>query len=444
MSPFRAFLRPEILLPALSDSAALIVASFLAYFLRTSPLFDVDPYLQNSAQYLLLLGTALLLWHALLAISGGYKPRLLLFRIDELILQFKTSILLLVLLITSTFLYHQYDYSRLILFFGWLLFVFLGGIGRQIAHRLRERVHQRGWFRRRVLLAGTGEKRTLFADRVRENPSMGIETVVCPSQDSLPDILSRQAIDDLFLFGDAAYETVWKLREASKNPYLTIHLVPTFGNLYARELNGGFFDGMVTISLDSPTSRRLTLALKRLFDFLVSSTFLVLLAPLFGCLSLLIRLGSPGPILFRQTRIGLEGVPFTILKFRTMFQDADAYAETPIDRLDPRITSVGGILRSTGLDELPQLWNVLIGEMSLVGPRPEMPFIVESYGELERKRLKSRPGITGLWQVYARSALLPIHSHIEYDLYYIENLSLSLDLMILLDTIPTLILRTGI
>ncbi|MBF0503194.1 MAG: sugar transferase [Candidatus Riflebacteria bacterium] len=444
MGLIRVFFRPEIILSAIIDSIALILAGVLSYLLRTSPLFAVDPYLRNPYQYLILLATAILFWHVLLALNGGYRSRLLLFRIDKLVLQLKTSIFLLIMLITATFLYHQYDFSRLILFFGWLLFVFIGGLGVQIGYRLRENFHRRGWFRRRGLLAGTGEKRALFTERLRENPAMGIELPPYSSDEPLTETLAHNFVDDLFLFEDAPYETVWKLREVSKNPDLTIHMIPSFGNLYARNINGGFFDGMVTISLDSPTSRYLTLTLKRVFDILVSGVFMIILAPLFFFIAILVSIDSPGPILFRQIRIGLGGIPFTILKFRTMFRDADAYAETPVDRRDPRITRVGGFLRSTGLDELPQLWNVLVGEMSLVGPRPEMPFIVDQYGELERKRLIARPGITGLWQVYARSALLPIHSHIEYDLYYVENMSLSLDLMILLDTIPTLILRTGI
>jgi lipopolysaccharide/colanic/teichoic acid biosynthesis glycosyltransferase len=220
--------------------------------------------------------------------------------------------------------------------------------------------------------------------------------------------------------------------------------VPSFGNLYLRQFAGGFFDGAVMLSVTSPAARRLTLGVKRVMDVAISLLFLVLLAPLGALFALLIRLDSPGPILFAQRRIGRDGKEFTIYKFRTMYLDAPVYSPTPTTRDDPRITRIGALLRSTGLDELPQLWNVLTGDMSLVGPRPEMPFIVQGYTAVEAKRLKVRPGITGLWQVYARTANLPIHSHVEYDLFYIENLSVSLDLMILLDTIPTLVFRTGI
>ena len=160
------------------------------------------------------------------------------------------------------------------------------------------------------------------------------------------------------------------------------------------------------------------------------------------CLAVLVRLKLGAPVLFRQTRPGLHGRPFSILKFRTMTDARDALGNLLPD--GERLTRFGRFLRSTSLDELPELFNVLRGEMSLVGPRPEMPFITRKYTALERQRLKVKPGITGLWQVYARSENLPIHHHIEYDLFYIENMSVLLDLIIIIDTLPTAIMRTGI
>jgi len=432
-------------LPFLTDTLALLFSGWLAYTIRTSRFFEVDPYLLNPRQYSLLLGAAIILWHILLAWNGGYRSQFLLFRIDELLLQFKTSIVLFFLLMAATFIYHNYDYSRLILLFSWMFFVLFGSLGRQVSHRIQEALFKRGYGRRKVLLVGTNEKKDLFEKRILENPSLGIDLIVPGKDRSIEDFLSSEFVDDLFFFDEKPnYEAVWKFRSLSCNRNIRIHLVPSFGNFYLRNLSGGFFDGTVMISLDTPTGRNLVFAVKRLFDILASLFFLIVFSPLMVVIALMIKWNSPGPVFFRQTRIGKNGKPFTIYKFRSMFQEVDPYATTPTERSDPRITGVGKILRSTGLDELPQLWNVFIGDMSLVGPRPEMPFIAEKYNELEKKRLIVRPGITGLWQVYARTANLPIHSHIEYDLYYVENLSISLDLMIVLDTIPTMILRTGI
>ncbi|MBP7633347.1 sugar transferase [Candidatus Ozemobacteraceae bacterium] len=430
----------------IADTITICLSAALAYLLRTSEfLFHVEPYLRNPRQYALLVVAAVLIWHLLLLWRGGYERKLLLFRLDELLLHFKTSIILFLLLMAGTFLYHTYDYSRLVLFLWWLTFVCIGGIGRQVSHRLREMLHVRGWGRRRVILAGSGAALDLFEKRLREHPSLGADVVAAGAGVPLPEVLVAEHVDEVFIFGDRiAYEQLWELRERSRNPAILLHLVPSFGNLYLRQIAGGFFDGAVMLSVSSPASRTFVLGVKRTLDVLVSAAFLAILAPLGLMFSLLIKLDSIGPILFRQKRVGRDGREFTIYKFRTMFADADAYSPTPTDRSDPRITRIGAVLRSSGLDELPQLWNVLTGDMSLVGPRPEMPFIVKGYTPLEAKRLKVRPGITGLWQVYARTANLPIHTHIEYDLYYIENMSISLDLMILLDTIPTLVFRTGI
>jgi lipopolysaccharide/colanic/teichoic acid biosynthesis glycosyltransferase len=155
--------------------------------------------------------------------------------------------------------------------------------------------------------------------------------------------------------------------------------------------------------------------------------------PLFLLVSLFIKLDSPGPALFKQERAGKDGVPFHMYKFRTMRTDSLAYDYSPRQSSDSRITSVGRFLRKTSLDELPQLFNVFMGRMSLVGPRPEMPFIVERYTPLQSQRLMIKPGITGLWQLSGDRAFL-IHENIEYDLYYIRHRNFFMDLAILLHT----------
>ena len=173
---------------------------------------------------------------------------------------------------------------------------------------------------------------------------------------------------------------------------------------------------------------------KRVFDFFIALIGIVLISPLWILISIFIKINDWGPIFFKQTRIGLNGIPFQIYKFRTMRTDSKKHAPCPRDRNDPRVTSIGRWLRKLSLDEIPQLINVIKGEMSLVGPRPEMPFIVDSYETYEKKRLAVIPGITGLWQVSpARNA--EIHDNPEYDLLYIEHRDFSLDILILILTI---------
>ena len=175
-------------------------------------------------------------------------------------------------------------------------------------------------------------------------------------------------------------------------------------------------------------------AIKRTTDVLLSLALLTAIAPLLLVIAVLVCLDSPGPPLFVQKRVGQNGRLFHILKFRTMVAGASKYSLSPRSSCDPRITRIGRVLRRLNLDELPQLLNVLAGTMSLVGPRPEMPFITETYDAHSRQRLEVIPGLTGLWQLSAdRSA--PIHENLEYDLYYIRNRGFFLDLAILAHTL---------
>jgi lipopolysaccharide/colanic/teichoic acid biosynthesis glycosyltransferase len=182
--------------------------------------------------------------------------------------------------------------------------------------------------------------------------------------------------------------------------------------------------------------------LKRGFDVVGALAGIALTAPIMAWCALRTRQSSRGPAFLVQERTGQHGRTFRMYKFRTMHADVDRYAVAPRDAQDDRITPYGRWLRVTSIDELPQLWNVLVGDMSLVGPRPEMPFIAATYDEWQRRRLSVKPGITGLWQILGRKDL-PMHENLQYDFYYIRNRSLSLDLSILLRTIGAVLSRRG-
>ncbi len=192
---------------------------------------------------------------------------------------------------------------------------------------------------------------------------------------------------------------------------------------------------------------------QRACDFVLCLLLLILLLPLFALLALLVRLDSPGPILFIQTRVGRHGDEFPFFKFRSMVADAEARRlvleqqnerSGPVFKMknDPRITRVGRILRKYSLDELPQLLNVLRGEMSLIGPRPALPREVAQYTPRQRQRLGITPGVTGLWQVSGRASISFEHS-VELDLHYIEHQSVWLNTRILLMTVPAVLKGDG-
>jgi exopolysaccharide biosynthesis polyprenyl glycosylphosphotransferase len=223
-----------------------------------------------------------------------------------------------------------------------------------------------------------------------------------------------------------------------------------------RVLTGGrleTIDGVGVYSLANGPDRAFSLIVKRILDIAGSAVLLVLLSPLVLVLAALIKLDSKGPVLFRQARVGLHGRPIHVLKFRSMCVGAEEQLEDLLKHNeingyafklanDPRITRVGRFLRRSSLDELPQLWNVFRGEMSLVGPRPPLPSEVANYDIWHRRRLSMKPGMTGLWQVGARRS--PEFDHwVEQDLEYIDSWSLWLDLKIIARTVPAVLAGTG-
>ncbi len=192
-------------------------------------------------------------------------------------------------------------------------------------------------------------------------------------------------------------------------------------------------DGLLLTARADSAPGRSALA-KRALDLMLASILLVVLAPLMLAIALWVRMDSPGPALFMQKRVGCGGRVFEIIKFRTMGRHAAKYDVSPVSPADRRITRAGRFLRRTSLDELPQLFNVLLGSMSLVGPRPEMPFLVERHAHAHQRRLQVPPGITGLWQLSADREFR-IHENVHYDLYYIQNRNLFLDAAILIHTL---------
>jgi exopolysaccharide biosynthesis polyprenyl glycosylphosphotransferase len=200
---------------------------------------------------------------------------------------------------------------------------------------------------------------------------------------------------------------------------------------------------MAVTHCSRPYADRVQVRIKHALDLFVAAVALVLLSPLFAVIAVLIKLDSPGPVFFIQERAGRYGRPFKMVKFRSMRADAPPVAPSPGRRDDPRVTRIGRILRETSLDELPQLWNVLRGEMSLVGPRPALLYQAEAYSARERRRLEARPGITGLAQVTGRGELT-WPEKIELDLFYIDHYSLWLDLMIMLKTVRKVLARSQV
>ena len=269
-------------------------------------------------------------------------------------------------------------------------------------------------------------------------------------------IVSQYTIDEIILAlppraQEQARQVVLALQELPVN----VRVVPDVFDLVFIRASVEEFAGIPLVGLREPAIEGPDRVVKRLFDLVIGSLALILLSPLMLVAALAVQIGSPGPILFRQQRIGEGGRPFQMLKFRTMYAGAEADEQRLAQatghgppnfvkqRDDPRVTRVGHVLRRFSVDELPQLFNVLKGNMSLVGPRPELPWLVERYEPWHRKRFAVPQGMTGWWQVNGRSDRADYALRVEDDLYYIQNWSIWLDMRILLMTLVTVILGQG-
>lgn len=270
----------------------------------------------------------------------------------------------------------------------------------------------------------------------------------------IEDIIQQHHVNEVVIAVERNTQLDFKtlMRRLQSLP-VNIRLVPQYTDLAFLQVNVENFSGMPLLTLKEPVLTPYQRLMKRSFDIVVTLAIMIVALPLMGVIALLIRLDSPGGVIFQQKRIGEGGRPFTMYKFRSMVQDAE-WQQEEILRYDqqgnlihkhpedPRVTRVGRVLRQTSLDELPQLFNILRGDMSLVGPRPEMPFLVDRYEEWQRKRFEVPQGLTGWWQVNGRASK-PMHLSTDYDLFYIRNYSIWLDLQILWRTIWVVLTKHG-
>ncbi len=273
--------------------------------------------------------------------------------------------------------------------------------------------------------------------------------------DTFEDSLKKYAIDEvLFTDTEKHYDSVLELSKIAKEEGITITFAGMFYGFDLAKSEISYFGSTPLVHFEATPSSTKALFSKRLLDLVVSTISLVILFPVMLVTAILIKLDSKGPIFFKQRRVGLNGRLFTLLKFRSMFPDAEEKLEAlrdlnemsgPAFKIanDPRITKIGSFLRKYSIDELPQLINVLLGDMSLVGPRPPLPSEVKEYKRKHRRRLSMRPGITCTWQVSGRNSIPNFEDWTELDLDYIDNWSFRNDLRLLLKTIPAVVRGTG-
>ena len=450
-----------------SDALLGMLAFLLAYFIRfDTGLIPITKGYPPLAQYINILPFIGVLVPFAYHVQGLYRLRRGRSRVDDFFAVFVGSILAVVFGIVATLYFQAYyvadelkdrgafEVSQLV----WAVFLFvnvgLTYLSRETVRTVLERRWRAGIGLKRILIAGAGELGRLVADKILEHRELGYHIAgfvddraggdflghrglpLLGTLDEAAEIAQREDIDHLYVALPAEdHVRMLQLLETVGQECLDVKVVPDLLQVIALRARLEDLDGIPIVNINDVPLQGFNSVLKRTIDIGLSAAALLALALPFALIALAIRITSPGPVFYRQERMGLDGKSFTIYKFRSMFHDAER--ETgPIwaSQDDPRCTPVGRLLRRTNFDELPQLWNVLRGDMSLVGPRPERPFFVSQFKQRIPQymlRHKVRAGLTGWAQVNGWRGNTSLEKRIEYDLYYIENWSVSLDLKIM-------------
>lgn len=442
-----------ILLPI--DYVLLVAAGAAAYFIRFSSLYQEHVrevvFALSLGEYLSIVWKVAILWVALFAVAGLYviRPRGRAEEVAKVFLGCSSGIMAIVVYI---FLQRELFASRFIVLAAWVLAIIFVSIGRMAVRSVQIRLLKRGIGMHRTVLVGSDVSSQRLADFLKARPEVGSKVVrVLPdaAEENFEEVkkMAQNHLIDEVIQAESGLP-----REQS---LALVHLAHDFhidfryaADMFATQATNMAVSTLAGIPIVEVRRTKLDgwgKIIKRSFDILVAASGIVIGFPMYAVIGMAIKLDTSGPVIVRLQRIGARGRPFTMLKFRSMVAGAERmkaalrpYNERengPLFKMadDPRVTRVGRFLRRTSIDELPQFWNVLKGDMSLVGPRPHEPDEVAQYQRRHKHLLDVRPGITGMAQVSGRSDL-SFEDEVKLDVYYIENWSLSLDVKILLRT----------
>lgn len=350
------------------------------------------------------------------------------------------------------------QYQRSMIVLAWAAGIVLISLGRALHARVHRILQSRGIGAERVLIVGTGEVGRMVLQKFQQTPGLGYHVIgfidaaagaqpgaakvmnlpVWGTVEDLPKVIAEQDVREVIIgLPDASHQELVGIVSQCEREKVSIRVFPDVFQIMASEVTISDLAGLPLLTIRDVALRGWKLTLKRIVDLVFSSIFLILASPLMMLTAILIKLDSPGPVFFVQERMGLDAKPFKMLKFRSMRTDAEAHGPGWTVANDPRRTRIGTLIRKTSIDEFPQFINVLMGDMSVVGPRPEQPAYVEQFRlsiprYMERHREKA--GVTGWAQVNGLRGDTSIAERTKYDLWYIENWSLWLDLKIMLRT----------
>ena len=429
-----------------------------AYHLRFSEIIEpASKGIPPLDRYLLLLLPIIAVWGLSFQAFDLYRPRRMGTRVAEFLDVAKANTLSVLILVAFTFFLRQYEYSRLVLLYFWLLNLVILGFSRVLFREALRFLRRQGYNQRHALVIGASRLGRRVVEALENHPELGVRIQGFVSADprqvgeriqNVPVIgryddlqeLVQSGIDIVFICLPPEDERwVEKMFDVLSSTMVEVKALPAICEFMSLRAEAEMFEGLPLITLQGSPLHGWNLVIKRVLDVVGASAALVLFAPVLFTVALLVKLTSSGPIFFRQLRMGLDGQAFEMLKFRSMKPDAES--ETgPVwtQPNDDRRTPIGAFLRRTSLDELPQFWNVLRGEMSIVGPRPERPEFIARFRETLPQymlRHKMKAGITGWAQINGWRGNTSLEKRIQHDLYYIEHWSIWFDIKIMLLTV---------
>lgn len=441
-----------------SDTVFFALSFYAAYFFRNrfgeSQIHDFSVYAEVFPPVLVIMLVSFSLF-------GLYQKQKRVTPLHELGLLIKATSLTAVLIMAYSFL-QKFDYSRAFVLLLWFFSLTTLKVGRLLVRRIKAYLYTKNIGLNRVVIVGNRETALKIAKKLERFAAFGYRVAgyVSPhpcqacsvsgeylkhlgTLAQLPLLIKKRSLQEVYIADQSiSHEEALNLIQRCEDLEVRFKIVTDIFEIVAGDISLNDLEGVPSIDLRRRSGTPVYDFCKRLLDIVIAVLTLLVFAPFWLLISLTIRALYRCPALFRQERVGLHGRKFVFYKFRSMYPDVDSNTYAPKNALDPRITPFGRFLRRFSLDEMPQLLNVLQGEMSLVGPRPEMAFIVEKYTDWQRRRLEVKPGLTGLWQILGRKDL-PLHENIEYDFYYIKNRSFLLDLIIILKTFSVVIFGKG-
>ncbi|PIE53125.1 hypothetical protein CSA37_03220 [Candidatus Fermentibacteria bacterium] len=459
LAPTRKHQRVLLGALAVADILTVPFSLYITWYVRTEPLREILPGFSHTVYtYLVTIPFVAILLVSSWWSAGMYSLSDIQTPFSSLTRRIRALFYLAFSIMAVSYLV-KIDYSRVMVFFFLAVSIPVNILFRWLFRKLARRIAPVKESPA-TLIIGSGE----FAERVitamgrlpaprhrilgvlTESP-VDLECIegipVIGTADDLSRLSDSRCVDEVFFAsGSMSRAEMMRLVNSVNREDIVFMLVTDLFEIASGFQSLDSLSSIPVVEIGPSSTGSFYSGIKRLIDIAVSGVLILLLSPLMLLIWLLLLVAGKGSPVFAQSRIGRNGVPFTLYKFRTMKPETGEYEVSPVGKGDPRITALGRFLRRTSFDELPQLFNVLTGRMSLVGPRPEMDFIVREYNAWQKRRLDVKPGITGLWQIMGRKDL-PLHENLEYDFYYMRNRSLMLDFAIMARTVVTVLRGRG-